>query len=78
MDYRLHQAYYIFELSNKEMAKLRKLRGIMKVVEKITRIHEVRGVTFTSSTIEVNVEGARPRSDEVVEKINNLLKEELI
>lgn len=78
MKYRLLQSYYVFELTDKEMAKLRKMRGIMSVVEKITRIHEVRGVTFTSSTIEVNIEASLERAPEVRDKIYNLLKEELI
>lgn len=78
MKRRLLQSYYSFDLTQKEMGKIRKLRGINTLVNKIVRRPAVRGVIFTSSSIEVNIEASEKRSEAEAKQVQEIIKEELI
>lgn len=78
MDRRLIQSYYSFDLDDKEMGKLRRLRGIHVLVNKITRRPQVKGVIFTDTSIEVNIEAGEHEIQEEVEDVEAIINEELI
>lgn len=78
MKCKLKQSYYVFELNQREMGKLRKLRGIASVIGKITNKKHVRGVMVSQSGIEVNIAAGRDKVEEVVASVKEIISEELI
>lgn len=78
MKVRLLQSYYVFELTGKEMGKLRALTGIMEVVQSISSMHEVRGVIFTDCSIEVNIAARQERLEKVLSMVKSRIEEALI
>lgn len=78
MKCRLIQSYYSFDMSDKEMGKLRRMRGIASMVNRIAARPHIKGVIFTDSAIQINVEANSKDVEEEVAVVEGIIKEELI
>lgn len=79
MDRKLIESTYEFELTDKEMGKLRKMNRTVQVMNKINGISGVRGIAFAENTIRMKVE-PRPTSvaDKIVDKAETIIKDQLL
>lgn len=79
MDRKLLESTYQFELTDKEMGKLRKMGSAVQIVNKVNGISGVRGITIAENAITMKVE-PRPSSvaDKIVDKAETIIKDQLL
>ncbi len=65
-------------MSDKEMGKLRRMRGIAALVNRIAARKKIKGVIFTDSAIQINVAANTKDVKEEVAVVEGIINEELI